>query len=178
MSLGPIGSAVLPSGRSTRGRTRAPGFTFFELMVVIVIISTMSALAVPKIWRGVRIGRTRNAQTVVAGELQAAIALAAQRRTPTVVVWNSSVGALQVRSAGSTSVRTSRFMGSGSEYNVTISLTQGGSAADSMLIHPSSLTVPTCFKISSGTAPDTVVRRVSVNRAAAVRLVPEGQGCP
>ncbi len=172
------GPAAATFGRGARGRSRARGFTFFELMVTIVIIGILSALSVPKIWRGVRVGRVRNAQTVVAGELQAAVSLAAQRRTATVVVWNSSVGALQVRSAGTTAVRTSRFMGSGSEYDVTIAMTQAGANADSMLIHPASLTVPTCFRITGGTGKDTVVRRVFINRATVVRVIPDGSACP
>lgn len=156
------------------------GFTFFELMTVFVIISVMAAIAGPRISRGVRQARIRNAQAVVMGELSQAASTAARRRRPVVVEWLPGSGQLATRLAGAAGQYISlRSLGPTSEYALRdVQVTSGGAPVDSVIIVPSSLAQATCVRLQIGTGSDTLVRRVHLNRTGVPRSLRPGEACP
>ncbi len=96
------------------------GFSLFELIIVVVIISILAGLVGPATSRIVRHNRVNRAATVIASDLQNAFAVAARQRRPVRIQADASTRSYQFidRATGNV-LRIRTFYGDTSEYRLT-----------------------------------------------------------
>lgn len=75
-----------PSSAAFRLRSR-PGFTFVELMIVMIIMGLVSAMSIVGLRRATSGNRVKRAARMVSSDLQYAFTLASARREPMRVEW-------------------------------------------------------------------------------------------
>src|SRR5436190_17368929 len=97
-----------------------PGFTIFELLVVLAIIGILAAIAGPAMSRIVRQQRANRAAMVIAADLQNAFAVAARQREPVRIQADATTRSYQFidRSTGAV-LRIRTFYGDTSEYKLS-----------------------------------------------------------
>jgi type II secretion system protein H len=152
-------------GRFAARRLRA-GFTLIEMLIVVVVMGLLAAIAAPKIGSQVSRSKVRQAATVVMGDLEQAVSLAARARRPMVVRCECGTLTLMLRDRDAAdSVRLRRSFASGSGTEVT-SMTL---SRDSVIVFPSGVLSDTLAVTLTG--PDGYSRTVTLSRAGRVRLV-------
>jgi len=104
-----------PQGRITR-----PGFSLFELLIVISVMSILAAMAGPSISRIVRHNRVNRAAMVITADLQNAFASAARQREPIRISADASTKSYQFtdRKTGAV-LRIRSFYGDTSDYRLS-----------------------------------------------------------
>lgn len=148
--------------------TRGPrsGFTLIEMLIVIVVMGLLAAIAAPKIGSQVSRSKVRQAATVVMGDLEQAVSLAARARRPMVIRCECGTMTLMLRDRNAAdSVRLRRSFAPGSSMEVT-SMTL---SRDSVIVFPSGVLSDTLAVVLTG--PDGYSRTVTLSRAGRVRLV-------
>jgi prepilin-type N-terminal cleavage/methylation domain-containing protein len=76
------GNSVDRPGGTIGVRRYRRGFTAIELIIVIVMISVMTAFGYPRIAREIRRSRAIQAATIVAADVEVAFSLAGRERRP------------------------------------------------------------------------------------------------
>lgn len=148
------------------------GFSMIEMLVIVVIIGVSLGMALPRVQRLSTVSRVSNAQSVVAGDIRRVAGLAAQRRRPMVMRWDSASSRMVARQLGSSGALLQRALGAQSEYRLSVVV-----SPDSAIILPSGLASTFCVRLQGGYAPDTVVRRVQLNTSGQARLLAPGGAC-
>src|SRR5437763_11760928 len=120
-----------------------PGFTIFELLVVLAITGILAATAAPAMSRIVRHQRANRAAMVIAADLQNAFAVAARQREPVRIQADAPTRSYQFidRKSGAV-LRIRTFYGDTSEYRLT-----------SLVFNPTTLDV---FPSGISSAPVTI----------------------
>lgn len=153
------------SGR--RGLPReAPGFTLVEMLLVIVMIGLLAAMLMPKVSKITTHAKLNEAASVVAGDMEQAVGLAARLRKPVVISYVSG-GKYTVRdratSPGDT-LRLSRDLGlKGDQGAYVIAFTPSA-----VTVYPNGLVSPAL--LVRLTTLDNFSRHVTVSPAGLVRL--------
>lgn len=156
-----------PDRRSLPFHSGRGGFTLIEMLIVVVVLSLLAAIALPRIGNQVARSKVRQAATVVMGDLEQAVALAARSRRPIVVRCDCANRTLLLRDRGvADSVRLRRNLGPGSDLEVTTMTL----LPDSIVAFPSGVLSDTLAVRLDG--PGGYSRTVTVSRTGRVRLLP------
>jgi prepilin-type N-terminal cleavage/methylation domain-containing protein len=139
------------------------GFTFIELMIVVVVLGVTIALSVPRVAVQVSARRVQTAGSLIAADVEEAFALAGGARRPVRLTWTESSGALVIADRASGEVYRERMLTPESSFGVaratvvpsTVDFFPGG-------ISSSAITI----ELSSGSH----VRRVRATRAGLVQV--------
>ncbi len=131
-----------PFSHGARGRCRL-GFTFVELMIVMVVLSAIAGVAMVSVSRTAQATRVNRAARLIAGDMQYAFALAASARGPVEIRFDSA----NVRYAftrGATDTLFRRAMGPSTLLRLTpgtisftpavVSVLPSGVASDTLLV--------------------------------------------
>ena len=144
---------------------RLGGFSVVEMAVVLSIAGLLLTLAVWRYGPALQRARTRQAVASVAADLQYAQMVAARQREPVVVIVNSSLQLLLVRSRGGTIFRQ-RFVGPGTEFGLDA---LSAAPVTTVEIFPSGVATS---PITLTASLDTYTRQVRLSRAGQIRVLP------
>jgi len=148
-----------------RATSRRLGFTFLEVVVVMSIIVSLTAVAMVQASRVITQNKVQRAAQMLQTDIQQAFAIAGRNRKPVILRWSSVLLELQVTNRAQTTVYRRSGVGAGAGF--------GLSEAD-VTVYPTTLTV-----FPNGLAADTMYIRLSRNgftkvlrasRAGIVRL--------
>jgi len=98
-------------------RPRA-GLTLTELMLVIAILGIVAAAAFRPAYRSILHARVNRAATVVAGDLENALTLAARARTPVRLTFYGTTKRYTISRRSSGTVLLTRVLGTDTEYRL------------------------------------------------------------
>ena len=144
-----------------------PGFSIFELLIVLAIMGILAAMVGPAMSRIVRHNRANRAATVIAADLQNAFAVAARQREPVRIQADAATKSYQFLDRKSGAIlRIRSFYGDTSEYRLT-----------SLVFTPATIDV---FPAGVSSGPLVVnlangdyARQITASSAGFVRLVPK-----
>lgn len=147
-----------PLARQTRA-----GFTMVELLFVVVIVSVVAAIGLPRFSDWLAFHRVENAARVVAGDFEDALALAGRQGTPVRMVFDATAMELRVTDRASGSVLHRRRLGGDSELPLA-SATFTGVPAE---VYPSrEVSAPVSVTLVAGAH----TRRVDMSSAGFIRV--------
>lgn len=89
-----------------------------ELLIVVTVIGTVSAMALPNVNHSMRQRRVIAAASAVASDVEAAFSLAARQRRPVRMAYSSASGEIRVADRDSGTVYRSRPLRMSSEYHL------------------------------------------------------------
>jgi len=141
------------------------GFSVIEMAVALSIAGILLTLAVWRFGPALQRARTRQAVASVAADLQYAQMVAARQREPVVVIVNSSLQLLLVRSRGGTIFRQ-RFVGPDTEFGLD-ALT--AAPVTSVEVFPNGVSTS---PITLTATLDTYTKQVRLSRAGQIRVLP------
>lgn len=104
--------------RTFSPRATRRGFTFIEMMIVVIIVGLLLAVAVPSVGRQVSTDRANRSAAVVLGMLDEAGQLAVRRKAPVTVTLSS--GTVSIRDRASNAVIKSRSFGGANDLKATV----------------------------------------------------------
>lgn len=155
--------AQLSRSLPIRPRTVSWGYTVVEMAIVIATAGVLMTLVIWRTGPALERARARQAVVAVASDLQYAQMLAARQREPVVVIVNTGLKLILIRSRGGTIFRQ-RFVGPDTEYGLdTLTVTTGTVEVFPNGVATSSMTV------RAATAGYS--REVRLSRAGQVRVV-------
>jgi len=142
------------------------GYSFIEMLTVIVVMAIMLAITILSIAPSIQSARVRNALNIVAGDLQEAQALAIKNARPIAIVVQSATQQYQIRDRDSSSiVYRQRDLGPGTDF----SLDQFSASPSSVEIFPNGVArATTTFTLGL----DSYVREIKLTKAGQIRIVP------
>jgi len=154
---------TMVSGKRRPGSRSVPGFTMLEMLVVMIIISLLVAISVPKMARAIRHERVNRAAQVIVQDFQNGFALAGRQRSPVRLTFTPSLQqyVFSDRSTG-TAIMT-RLLSTGADYSLT-SLTTTANTVD---VLPNGIG-STAFSVTI--ANGDYSRTISASSAGFVRL--------
>jgi len=144
-----------------------PGFTIFELLIVVGILGILATMTGPAMSRIVRHNRVNRAATVIASDLQNAFAVAARQREPVRIQADAASRSYQFvdRKSGAV-LRIRTFYGDTSEYRLS-----------SLVFNPTTIDV---FPNGVSSAPVNIdlangdySKKISVSTAGFIRVKPQ-----
>lgn len=142
---------------------RSAGFSFIELLIVMLIVGILTGLAYLRFGSQYKHSRVRAAANVVAADMQTAQVLAARERKPIVFSINGSARSYTITTRAGDTVYVRRSMASGSDYEV-----------DTLRTTVSTIQFyPTGFTSGSATVTvksDTYGKSVALSRAGQIRV--------
>lgn len=144
-------------------RARA-GFTLMEVLAVLVIVTALMGMALPRMSQNFATIRTQRAATVVASDLRLAYSLAERQRAPVAIVVDADAKLVRVRDRRvATRIYSENRFDASSEYSIQVMT----STRDSLIVFPNGLAQNdlTVTLTSAG-----VSRTVTMNRAGQVRI--------
>ena len=151
------------SKNSTRlGRA---AFTIVEMLVVVAVLGSVAAIAMPNVNRTVRQRRVIAAATAVSSDMESAFSLASRQRRPIRVSYDGTSGAILIADRASAIVYRSRLLAATSEYHLS-AVTMSPPIVD---IFPTGLS-SAAFNISLTNG--SYQRQVAVTRTGLSRVLP------
>ena len=152
-------SRLLP----THPRSTSRGFTVVEMAMVIATAGILMTLVIWRTGPALERARARQAVVALASDLQYAQMLAARQREPVVVIVNTGLKLILIRSRGGTIFRR-RFVGPDTEYGLDTLTTTTGTVE----IFPNGVATS---NMTLRAATPGYSREVRLSRAGQVRVV-------
>ncbi len=154
---------VMP--RSPARSLGAGGYSFIELMSVMLVLSVMFAIVLPRIAPALERTKVNGAANVLASDLQYAQTLAVRNRKPMAVILQPASRQYVIRERDDvTKVFRTRLMGSASDF----SLDEFTATPGSVHLYPNGLAVP---DITFTLGLNGYRREVRLTRAGQIRIV-------
>ena len=144
---------------------RRTGFTLTELLLTLTVLGILVLAGIPKVARMVQRARVNRALTVVAGDLEHAVTIAARQRKPVRLSCTCGSGQYSVADRTGGTTRLNRQLASDREYSVS-TLTFSATPVD---IFPSGVTSADLV-VTLGAAGYS--RQVRLTTAGYVRILP------
>lgn len=104
--------------RGAFGRCRPAGYTLVETLIVLVILGVLAALGLPRFASEIRHQRVNAAAVVVAGDLELASSLAAARRYPVELRFDSASSGYRLVPRDSSRTLLVRSLGVASDFRL------------------------------------------------------------
>lgn len=147
-----------------RGVRRRSGVTMVESIIVIVVLGTMTSIALPRVSKDMQQRRVISASTAVNAQIPQAFSLAARQRKPVTLTYDAASGELRIADRSqSDSIYSRRALRATSEYML-----------DSVTMTPSAVQVfPNGVSSSAFTirlVNGSFVRQVTVSRTGFSRI--------
>lgn len=140
-------------------------FTIVEVLVVVAVLGSVAAVAMPNVNRTVRQRRVIAAATALSKDMESAFSLAARQRRPIRLSYDASSGAILIADRASGTVYRSRPLAATSEYHLT-AVTMAPPLVD---LFPTGLS-SAAFNISLTNG--VYQRQVAVTRTGLTRVLP------
>jgi prepilin-type N-terminal cleavage/methylation domain-containing protein len=147
-----------------RAKGRRDGFTMLELLISMIIIGIVVATVVPNVGRSMSETRVQRASSVIAGDVQRAFSLAAQRRVPVKIRIDTAGKTFAVMNRAGDTTYVSTVYNSSSD----IGLTRLEASLTTIYIFPNGL-ASNGFNITANAAGNNR-RRITVSRAGQIRI--------
>lgn len=106
------------TGTSSRSPQRRPAFSLLEVLIFLVILGTLTAIALPRMKRDSSQRRVEAAAFAVTADVEAAFSLAARGRRPMRLTYNASSGELRAADRTAGTVHRRRPLRSSSEFQL------------------------------------------------------------
>lgn len=149
-----------------RGNTvRRSGFSMLEMLIVMIIISVLVGIAIPRMSQIIRHERVNRAAQVLVQDLQNGFAMAGRQRAPVRLTFTPSTQTYTFTDRASGTVLQTRVMSTGADY----SLTSMSSTANQVDILPNGIG-STAFTVTL--ANGDYSRAVFASTAGFVRITP------
>ena len=110
------------SGALRRGQgksARRSGFSMLEMLIVMIIVSVLVGIAIPKMGRIIRHERVNRAAQVVVQDLQNGFAMAGRQRAPVRLTITPATQTYVFTDRASGTVLATRVMSKGADYSLT-----------------------------------------------------------
>lgn len=151
--------------RSPRFRRRS-GFSMIEMLLVLIIVSLLVKISVPKIARAVQHERVNRAAQVIVQDLQNGFALAGRQRAPVRLTFTPSLQKYVFSDRATGTAIVTRILSTGADYSLTSMTTSPTSTID---VLPNGIgSTPFTVTIANG----DYSRTINASSAGFVRLVP------
>ena len=152
-------------GTRNRSRTQRTGFTLVEMMIGVTVFAITTAISFPRVGTAMRHGRVNQAATVVAGDLEMALSLAARQRKPVRLTFTSGATSLVISDRNSGTILKERSLGANSDWKLT-GVTSSSPVVD---VYPrGSTSAPLSITLTA----DDYARRVTMSRAGLILVTP------
>lgn len=142
----------------------ARGFTLVEVLTVLTIVATTTAIALPRLNRNVRQSRVASLAGVLTADVDAAFSLASRSRRPIVIAYDAASAELRISDRNAGTIYRRRPVGASSDFRL-----------DSASLTPSSVVI---FPRGYASAAFSVFvrsgvtsRRIDVTRTGLTRIV-------
>lgn len=156
----------MPRSQSAPPARPRRAFTLIELLIVLSILSTMTALGMVAFTRVVRQMRVDRAAQTLSYDMQMAFSIVGRNRKPVQIVWDAAKVQFAVTDRGNVTLFRTRPMGISSEYKLSASAFTVSRA--SVEIFPPGLAADTLnVRISDGNTS----RTISMSRGGLVRVL-------
>jgi prepilin-type N-terminal cleavage/methylation domain-containing protein len=146
-------------------RIARTAFTLVEMLIVLTMLGTITAMALPNVNRTVRQRRVIAAATALSSEMESAFSLAARQRRPIRITYNSASGEVRIADRASGAIFRRRALGATSEYRLT-----GTSMSPGVVdLFPTGVaSAAFSFSLTNG----SFQRQVTVTRVGLTRVLP------
>lgn len=148
-----------------RGTARRSGFSMLEMLIVMLIISVLVGIAIPRMSTIIRHERVNRAAQVLVQDLQNGFAMAGRQRAPVRLTFTPSTKTYVFSDRASGTVLQTRVMSTGADY----SLTSLSSTSTSVDILPNGIG-STAFTVTLTNGDYS--RQVAASTAGFVRITP------
>lgn len=148
-----------------RTRSRRAGFSMLEMLVVLIIVSVLVTIAIPRMGRIMQHERVNRAAQIVAADLQNGFAIAGRQRAPVRLSVDGVAKSYTFTDRSSGVILQTRVMNNSSEFALS-SLTTNAATID---VLPNGIaSTPFVITVAQG----NYSRRISASTAGFVRVIP------
>ena len=151
--------------RAVRQTSNSAGYTLVEMAIVVAVAGVLLAIATWRFGPALEQAKARHAASAIAADLQYAQMVAARGRWPVVVIINTSLRLVMIRSDTGSTIYRQRFMGADTEFGLT---GLSASPANSVKIFPNGVATQT---ITYTATRGTYTRQIKLSRAGQVRVL-------
>ena len=144
---------------------RAPGYTFIELIITIVVMGILTTVGYLRLAPALVHARVQRAATVVAGDLQYAQMLAVRQRRPVAVIVDDALKGYIIRLRDTAVTFRDRYFGADADYG----LDSLGASPATVVLYPSGVAAGT---ITVGLGLHGYSRHVRMTRSGQIRILP------
>jgi prepilin-type N-terminal cleavage/methylation domain-containing protein len=146
--------------------SRRSGFSMLEMLIVMIIISVLVGIAIPKMARIIRHERVNRAAQVLVQDLQNGFAMAGRQRAPVRLTFTTGTKTYVFSDRATGTVLQTRVMSNGADY----SLTSMQTTATTVDILPNGIG-STAFEVTLSNGDYS--RKIKASTAGFIRMNPQ-----